>query len=105
MRGDFPESDWQIFRGNIAAWQERYMDKLNKEYIELLNSDCAPSEKFWTLYERMQKDKNKAGVQVRRSRSKLLENMVALVREGAVSKAELSEFSDGLQSAVKILVG
>ncbi len=104
MRGDFPESDWRIFRDNIADWQERYMDRLNKEYIELLMSDRAPSEKFWTLYKRMQKDKNKAGVQVQRSRSTLLENMIELIREGAVSEAELSEFSDGLQSAVKILV-
>lgn len=41
----------------IADWQEAYMDKLNKEYIELLNGEGTPSEKFWTLEERIRNDK------------------------------------------------
>ena len=28
-----------LFREKIAGWQESYMDKLNKEYIELLNGE------------------------------------------------------------------
>ena len=31
----FSEKDWKIFRSKIAGWQEAYMDKLNKEYIEI----------------------------------------------------------------------
>ena len=27
------KSDWKLFRAKIANWQENYMDKLNKEYI------------------------------------------------------------------------
>ena len=42
----FSEKDWKTFRSKIAGWQEAYMDKLNKEYIEILSGDGKPSEKF-----------------------------------------------------------
>jgi len=53
----FTKKDWVLFREKIADWQEAYMDKLNKEYIELLNGEGTPSEKFWTLEERIRNDK------------------------------------------------
>ena len=43
----FTKKDWALFREKIADWQEAYMDKLNKEYIELLSGEGKPSEKFW----------------------------------------------------------
>lgn len=45
----FSEKDWKIFRSKIAGWQEAYMDKLNKEYVEILSGDGKSSEKFWAL--------------------------------------------------------
>lgn len=33
------------------------MDKLNKEYIEILSGGGNPSEKFWALEKRIKKDK------------------------------------------------
>ena len=45
----FTERDWKLFRAKLPEWQENYMDKLNKEYTEILNSDKLPSEKFWEL--------------------------------------------------------
>ena len=65
----FTKKDWVLFREKIADWQEAYMDKLNKEYIELLNGEGTPSEKFWTLEERIRNDKKDTGVQLRMSRS------------------------------------
>ena len=47
----FTKKDWVLFREKIADWQEAYMDKLNKEYIELLNGEGTPSEKY--LYNRI----------------------------------------------------
>lgn len=41
------EKDWKLFRSKIAGWQEAYMDRLNKEYINLLNEHANPSDKFW----------------------------------------------------------
>lgn len=33
---EFIEKDWKLFRNIIVDWQEAYMDRLNKEYIEFL---------------------------------------------------------------------
>ena len=38
----FSEKDWKLFRNKIADWQEAYMEKLNREYIELLSSEAMP---------------------------------------------------------------
>ena len=43
------ERDWKIFRKKIPDWQERYMERLAKEYITLLQSDRKASIKFWEL--------------------------------------------------------
>ncbi len=45
------------------------MDKLNKEYIEILCGDGKSSEKFWTLEKRIKEDKKDCGVQCEMSRS------------------------------------
>ena len=42
----FSERDWKLFRRKIVDWQEAYMDKLNKEYIEILSGEGNPSDKF-----------------------------------------------------------
>jgi len=43
---NFTEKDWKLFRKKIAGWQEAYMDKLNRSYIDLLSEDKEASEKF-----------------------------------------------------------
>ncbi len=58
----FTEADWQLFRKRVLDWQEAYMDRLGREYIQLLSGDCAPSEKFWNLERRIKEDKKRAGV-------------------------------------------
>ena len=35
----FSEKDWKLFRKKISGWQEAYMEKLNREYIALLNEE------------------------------------------------------------------
>ena len=102
---EFPEKDWQLFKKKIVIWQETYMDKLNKEYLEILNSDKAASEKFWALEEKINNDKKDCGVICKRSRSKLLYNIQNLLDEGAITLDDLSDFSDDLKDAVKLCVG
>ena len=58
----FKERDWTLFKNKITNWQESYMDRLNKEYIELLSEDANPSEKFWRLDKRIKEDRKKTGV-------------------------------------------
>lgn len=103
--GEFTEKDWKLFRNKIAGWQENYMDRLNKEYINLLSGNAKPSDKFWRLEKRIRKDQNKAGVQVHMSRSALISNIVSLINEGAISIEDLDEFSDGLKETVRIFTG
>lgn len=96
----FTKKDWLLFRNKIAGWQENYMDKLNKEYIELLSEDANPSEKFWQLNKRIKEDRKKAGVQLEMSRSKFIYNIISLINEGAISFEDLEEFSDELKETI-----
>lgn len=97
----FSEKDWKLFRSKIAGWQEAYMDKLNKEYIEILSGDGNPSDKFWKLEERINKDKRDYGVQCRMSRSNQFNIMIALLNEGAITLEDLDDFSDDLKDTIK----
>lgn len=36
---EISKKDWKLFRENLASWQENYMDKLTKQYIELLSDE------------------------------------------------------------------
>ncbi|MDD2481200.1 MAG: hypothetical protein PHF82_03595 [Lutispora sp.] len=81
----FTKRDWTLFKNKIADWQEPYMDMLNKEYIELLNEDANPSEIFWRLDKKTNEDRKKAGVQLEMSRSKLINNIIFLINDGAIS--------------------
>lgn len=44
---EISKKDWKLFREKLAIWQENYMNKLTKEYIELLNDENKnASDKF-----------------------------------------------------------
>ena len=47
------KKDWKLYQEKLPKWQENYMEKLCKEYIELLSSDKQGSEKWWALKERI----------------------------------------------------
>ena len=96
----FTKKDWALFREKVADWQESYMDKLNKKYIELLNGEGKPSEKFWALENRIRNDKKDTGVQLRMSRSNCISNIVSLLNEGAITMDDLKEFSDELKETI-----
>ena len=96
----FTKKDWALFKNKIADWQEAYMNRLNKEYIELLSEDANPSEKFWRLAKKIKEDKKKIGVQIEMSRSNLIYNIISLINDGAISFEDLEEFSDELKETV-----
>ena len=99
----FTKKDWILFREKLAEWQEAYMDKLNKEYIDLLNSEGKPSEKFWALEERIRNDKKDKGVRLRMSRAECIYNIASLLNEGAITMKDLEEFSDELKERMAFL--
>ena len=94
------EKDWKLFRNKIAGWQDAYIDKLNKEYIELLSGEGRPSEKFWTLEERIRNDKKDTGVQLKMSRSNCIPNIISLLNEEVITMEDLDEFSDELKETI-----
>lgn len=100
----FTEEDWQLLRKRIPEWQESCIDKLNREYIQLLSEDRSPAEKFWDLEKRIKADKNRVGVRLEMKRSALIDNIVALINEGTIDLEDLDEFSDELKDIVSFFL-
>ena len=95
------EMDWKLFRKLLPRWQEAYMERLAKEYIELLSSDRQASDKFWELDQRIKQDKRCTGVLARDvKRSNMFQLIINLIYEEAISEDDLNEFSEDLRDAV-----
>ena len=80
------------------------MNRLNKEYIELLSENANPSDKFWRLDKRIKEDRKKTGVQLEMSRSNLIYNIISPINEGAINCKDLEEFSYELKETVNAYV-
>ena len=50
---DISKDDWKLFRKRIPEWQERYIERLVKKYIDLLSSPGYASDHFWELEKRI----------------------------------------------------
>ncbi len=46
---NYPESDWKLFRAKISGWQEAYMERLCKEYVEILCEPASSANRFWKI--------------------------------------------------------
>lgn len=97
------ERDWKIFRKKIPDWQECYMERLEMEYIALLQTDKSASAKFWELEKRIKQDKKSPGVIIDMRRSTAINNIVNLILDEIISLADLEDFSDDLKEAVKYI--
>ena len=100
----FTKQDWKLFRTKLADWQEAYMDRLCREYIELLSGEPASSDKFWHLDKRLREDKRKPGVQLRLSRTNFIYDIISLINDGVITVDELDGFSDELKDTVSALL-
>ena len=99
---DISKKDWKLFREKLVGWQENYMEGLVKEYANFLNDDKKPaSEKFWELEKRIKEDKHHPGVIMEMSKSKVIGDIVRLMRLKVITYDNLSDFSDELQQEVK----
>ena len=43
------EPDWRMFKKKLPVWQEAYMERLNREYIDILSGNGYASENFGSL--------------------------------------------------------
>ncbi len=99
------KKDWKLYREKIAGWQERYMDRLNKEYIAILSSgEGNPSDRFWELEARIKKDRRHPGVIIEMRKSNAFFDIVDLLRRNVIICDDLDDFSDELQEAVKMII-
>ena len=93
--------DWKLFREKIAGWQENYMDRLIKEYIKLLSRKNNPSDRFWALEKKINRDKKKPGVVLEMQKSEMIYNIVQLIQDKVICFEDLEEFSDDVKDAVR----
>ena len=94
-----------IFRNKIAMWQESYINKLNKECIELLSGDEFALEKFWKLEERIRRDRKHPGVVIQMRKSEMIYDIAILIREGVIGIQDLDGFSKELIEYVQVILG
>lgn len=97
------KSDWKLFMKRLPEWQERFMGKLNQEYIQLLSRDLDPSENFWELERRIREDKRLLGVRMELNKGNMTFDLMRLLHDGVIEKEDLADFSQELQDEVSIL--
>ena len=98
------KSDWKLFRERIGDWQETYMERLVKEYMDLLDGEENASDKFWKLEERIKKDKKHPGVMLELNKGNMVFDIAALINSGVITTADLEGFSDELKESVDFLL-
>ena len=100
----FKEKDWKLFRKKIPEWQEAYMERLCKEYAELLEGEGKASDRFWTLEKRIKTDKKRSGVICEMSRSEMMWIIMELFNDKAITISDLEEFSDEFKETFRMFV-
>lgn len=101
---DVNEKDWKILRKKVPVWQENYMEKLNKEYIEILQREHPASQNFWDLEKRIYKDKKSIGVIIDMRRSRMIENILEFLYDKVIEMDDLEEFSDDLKETIRMIM-
>lgn len=92
--------DWKLYREKLAKWQEKHMDKLTGEYIDILSSDKPASERFWELEKRIKEDRQSLGVIVKVSKSEMFSQLLDLLNDQIITMDDLSGFSEDLIDTV-----
>jgi hypothetical protein len=98
------KSDWKLFRERLPEWQEHYMERLIKEYIELLSSPGSASDHFWELEKRIKKDKKNPGVLLEVKKSEAPWDIAAFIGHEIITMDELEGFSEELIEAVQLIL-
>lgn len=97
------KKDWKLYREKIPGWQEHYMEKLIKDYIDYLNGDEPASTKFWEMENRIRHDKKTPGVYIELSKGNMMFDLIRLMKDGVIKLEDLDEFSDELKENIKLL--
>lgn len=101
---EISKADWKLFRERIGNWQERYMEKLSKEYVKLLTSPGNASDHFWKLEKRIKQDKKHPGVLIEMNKGEAIWDIAILVKKKVITMDDLEGFSENLIEAVKLIL-
>jgi len=93
---EIKKSDWKLFRERLPGWQEKYMERLVKEYADYLQCDLPASTKFWELEKRIKEDKRRPGVLLSLEKKNLDFDLMRLMKDGAIKEKDLEGFSQEL---------
>lgn len=102
---EISKKDWKLFNEKLPGWQEAYMGRLCGEYAQILTGEGDAADRFWALEKRIREDRRKPGVVIEKSKESMIWDIAALIRDGAVSTEDLSDFSDNLRDAVSSILG
>lgn len=101
---EISKRDWKLFREYVPKWQARYIEKLNREYVELLSSEGDPADHFWELEERIRKDKKHPVMTIGTDKGDAVYDIVLLCRMGVIGMDDLEGFSEGTKDTVRRLL-
>ena len=82
---------------------KNYVQKLNNEYIEILQEGNAASKNFWDLEKIIFEDKESIGIFGDMRRSTIRQNILALLRDEIIIFDDLNDFSEELMSDIKYI--
>ena len=103
---DVAESDWKLFKKMLPQWQERYMEKLIGQYVEMLNGDSEASSRFWALEERINRDKLSSGVLVNDIRRSTMRYEIAnLLSDNVITLDDLDGFTEDINGYARRCIG
>lgn len=96
MRYKVRKSDWKTFRNSLGEWRERYLERTNRELIDLLDEESdTPTERFWAAKERAEEE---ARILVdcfdNVSKSKMVMHLALMYGNGIIELSDLDRFSD-----------
>ena len=95
------EKDWKLLKKLVPLWQERYIQKLNKEYIDILSKNNSSVQNFWELENRIRQDKKHPGVILDLRRSTMHMNLMLLLSYEVITFDDLKEFSNEFLDELK----
>ncbi len=98
------DDDWYLYRKLLPLWQERYIKKLNDEYIEILNGPHSASDKFWALKKRIDKDSLSEGVIVEASRSMMRDTIMNMLLKKIITPDDIKDFSEELRLTMEGII-
>ena len=101
---DISKADWKLFRERVPEWQEHYMERLTKKYIEILSSPGNASDHFWELEKRIKNDKKHPGVMLEMRKSEAIWDIARFVQLKVIKMENLDGFSDETKEIVERMV-